>query len=1018
MAKANQLNEATFEDVVMASLAAGPLYTARDASHFDAATLLDAEELWRYVEVTQPKELAKLHKQFPDSPRNALAAHVTGLIEKRGTLEVLRNGVSFSGINLQLAYFRPSADGNGEHKAQYESNRFTVMRQVHFSTRTPDQSADVIILLNGLPIVSVELKNHFTNQNVQHAIAQYRRRDKNEPFWKRCLVHFAVDDDAAYMSTQIIGAGTAFLPFNRDTHNPIIQDHFASSYLWSEFTDEDGEVQPGIWQADSLLLLIQNYLHSERDEKTGKEKFIFPRFHQYQVVRKLLSHAKSHGSGNNYLVQHSAGSGKSNSIAWLAHQLANLCGADHQPVFDSVIVITDRRVLDKQLQNTIKQFEKIKGVVTPIRNGAKQLTQALARGDKIIISTLQKFGFVGELAKMSGKRFAVVVDEAHSSQTGEGVKELKLVLTSDEDLQKALERDDEGEELDPIELELEKIQKARQKLPHLSFFAFTATPKDKTLELFGVPDKSVKKGFRPFHQYTMSQAISEGFILDVLESYTTYKTYFELIENEKADGEKEVEKLKARRLMLKYVDQHEFAIRRKAHIIVDHFTRNTSHKIAGQARAMVVTHSRAHAVRYKQELDNVIREQRLGFGVLVAFSGTVTINEQKYTEENMNPPGTGDIAEAFKNPVQRILVVANKYQTGFDQPLLHTMYVDKKLGGVAAVQTLSRLNRTFAPLKQDTMVLDFVNEQDVIQASFQDYYQRTGLDGATDPNKLSNLKYSLEKMDVFTPEDVAEFVELFVAGKVKSEKLQPFFQRIVTGKDSDGHIVRNSYYDNLAAAHRDSKDYAKLKAEARDKFRKEMSRYVKQYSFISQIMTFTDISLEKFYLFAKLLLRQLPYEIQTLPLEVIEMIDMDKYRVQEEQNGRISLRDEDGTLQPSTDDGHRSGEVEKEKLKLIVKKLNEDFGIPFEEADRVINALKATLEKDEALRAAFRTNSIDFLRKQKLQDSIKEAFLSNADEFLSFMSKIETDTGFGKFFNSEMLKWYEDCVKTENLTEV
>ena len=440
------------------------------------------------------------------------------------------------------------------------------------------------------------------------------------------------------MSTQIVGAGTAFLPFNRDTHNPIIQDHFASSYLWSEFTDEDGEVQPGIWQADSLLLLIQNYLHFERDEKTGKEKFIFPRFHQYQVVRKLFSHARAHGSGNNYLIQHSAGSGKSNSVAWLAHQLANLCGADHQPVFDSVIVITDRRVLDKQLQDTIKQFEKIKGVVTPIRNGAKQLTQALARGDKIIISTLQKFGFVGELAKMSGKRFAVVVDEAHSSQTGEGVKELKLVLTSDEDLQKALDRDDEGEDLDPIELELEKIQKARQKLPHLSFFAFTATPKDKTLELFGVPDKSVKKGFRPFHQYTMSQAIAEGFILDVLESYTTYKTYFELIENEKADGEKEVEKLKARRLMLKYVDQHEFAIRRKAHIIVDHFTRNTSHKIAGQAKAMVVTHSRAHAVRYKQELDNVIREQGLGFGVLVAFSGTVTINEQKYTEEVTTRP--------------------------------------------------------------------------------------------------------------------------------------------------------------------------------------------------------------------------------------------------------------------------------------------------------------------------------------------------------------------------------------------
>lgn len=1008
----NTLSEAAFEDVVMDALAASSLYTAREAGCFNATTLLDIEELWSFVEVTQPKELAKLHKQFPDSPRDALAAHVTGLIQKRGTLEVLRNGVSFSGINLQLAYFRPSAGGNKEHQACYEGNRFAVMRQVHFSIKTPDQSADVVIFLNGLPIVSVELKNHFTNQNVQHAIAQYRRRDKNEPFWKRCLVHFAVDDNAAYMSTQIAGADTAFLPFNRDTHNPIIEDHFASSYLWNDFTDEDGVLQPGIWQADSLLLLIQNYLHFERDEKTGKEKFIFPRFHQYQVVRKLLAHAKVQGSGQNYLIQHSAGSGKSNSIAWLTHQLANLCGADEQPVFDSVIVITDRRVLDKQLQDTIKQFEKIKGVVTPIRNGARQLTQALARGDKIIISTLQKFGFVGELAKMSGKRFAVVVDEAHSSQTGEGVKELKLVLTSDEDLEKALGRDDEGADEDPIESELEKIQKARQKLPHLSFFAFTATPKDKTLELFGVPDNSVKKGFRPFHQYTMRQAIAEGFILDVLESYTTYKTYFELIENEKADGEKEVDKLKARRLMLNYVDQHEFAIKRKAHIIVDHLTRNTSHKIAGQAKAMVVTHSRAHAVRYKQELDQVLREQGLNFGVLVAFSGAVTINEQKYTEENMNPPGTGDIAEAFKNPTQRILVVANKYQTGFDQPLLHTMYVDKKLGGVAAVQTLSRLNRTYPPLKQDTMVLDFVNAQKDIEASFQDYYQRTELDGATDPDKLNNLIYTLEQMHVFTPEDIAEFTDLFVVKKVKSEKLQPFFQRIVTGQGSDGSIVRNSYYNNLASEHVGKKDYEKLKAAAKSKFRKEIARYVKQYSFISQIMTFTDVRLEKFYLFAKLLLRKLPYEQQTLPLEVIEMIDMDKYRVQEEQNGRITLKNKDGTLEPSSDDGHRDGEPDKEKLKLIVKKLNDDFGIPFEEADRVMSAIKTKLEEDDALRAAFKTNSIEFLRKQKLQDSIKEAFLSNADEFLSFMSKTETDSGFGKFFFSEMFKWYEGNVKS------
>lgn len=1000
-AQQRQLNETAMEQQITATLAASPLYGERPATAFDPVLLLDGELLAEFIQATQPKEWAKLHKQFPDAPRAALAGHVAGLIQKRGTLDVLRNGASFNGVNLQLAYFRPAAGGNQEHQTRYEHNRFAVMRQAHFSTRTPDQSVDLVILLNGLPILSVELKNHFTGQNVQHAIAQYRRRDPHEPFWKRCLAHFAVDDDAAYLSTRIAGADTAFLPFNRDAWNPVIPGNFASSYLWADYPDEDGVMQPAIWSADSLLLLLQNYLHAARDPQTGREHFIFPRFHQLAVVRKLLNHARMHGSGHNYLIQHSAGSGKSNSIAWLAHQLANLCGADGQLVFDSIIVITDRRLLDRQLQDTIKQFEKIKGTVTKIDRNTRQLVKALERGDKIIITTLQKFGFVGELAKMPGQRFAVVVDEAHSSQTGENIKDLKLALTSDAELSQALGRDDESRLAeDPIEAELEKIQKARQKLPHLSFFAFTATPKDKTLELFGTPDPSVNKGFRPFHQYTLRQAIAEGFILDVLESYATYKTYFELIENEKADSEKEVEKLKARRLMLHYVDRHEFAILRKAHIIVDHFTRHTAPKIAGQAKAMVVTHSRAHAVLYQQALEAVLREQNLNFGVLVAFSGTVTINEQKYTEDSMNPPGTGDIAEAFKHPAQRILIVANKFQTGFDQPLLHTLYVDKQLGGIAAVQTLSRLNRPCPPLKQDTMVLDFVNDPAVIQASFQDYYQRTELEGATDPNKLYNLKYTLEQMRVFTPEDVAEFVELFIVRKVKADRLQPFFQRIVTHG-----------YARLGFEHEGTPDYAKRKAEAQEKFRKETARYVKQYNFISQIMTFTDPALEKFYLFAKLLLRQLPYEPQTLPREVVEMIDMDHYRVQEEQNGRITLADRDGVLKPSSDDGHRAGQnAEKDKLKAIIQKLNQDYGIPFEEADRVVNAIKQKLTDDQGLRAAFQTHDIEHLRRDKLNRSIKDAFLSNADEFLSFMAKTETDPGFGKFFFSEMFKWYEQAV--------
>jgi type I restriction enzyme, R subunit len=1000
----DQLSERTSESGIVASLAASPLYRERPAEAFDLATMLDAEELAAFVQATQPKEWAKLAKQFPGAELETLAAQVSALVQKRGTLEVLRNGVSFNGINLQLAFFKPSAGGNPEHQAHYAGNRFAIVRQIHFSTKTPDQSVDMVILINGLPIVSIELKNHFTGQNVQHAIAQYRRRDWREIFWSRCLVHFAADDDAAYMATQLQGKETEFLPFNRNTQNPIIYERFASSYLWTDFSDTDGRTELGVLKADSLLELIQNYLHFERNEKTGKEKFIFPRFHQLMVVRKLLAHAKASGSGHNYLVQHSAGSGKSNSIAWLAHQLANLCGADEQPVFDSVVVITDRRVLDRQLQDTIKQFEKIKGTVSKIDRNTKQLVKALERGDKIIITTLQKFGFVGELAKLPGKKFAVIVDEAHSSQTGESVKDLKLVLTSEEQLKAALERDDEGESEDPIEAELERIQKARQKLPHLSFFAFTATPKDKTLELFGTPDKAVKKGFRPFHEYTMRQAIAEGFILDVLQSYTTYKTYFELVQNEKAEGEKLVEELKARRLLLEYVDRHEFAIRRKAHIIVDHFTRKTAHKIGGQAKAMVVTHSRAHAVLYKQAIDEVLREQNLPFGVLVAFSGTVTISEQKYTEENMNPPGMGEIAEAFKNPAQRLLVAANKFQTGFDQPLLHTMYVDKKLGGVAAVQTLSRLNRTFPPLKLDTLVLDFVNEQEVIQASFQDYYQRTELEGATDPNKLYNLKYTLEQMHVFTADDVEQFALMFIVQKVTSEKLQPFFQRIVeTG------------YKTLGAEHVGEPDHAKLAAEMKEKFRKETARYVRQYSFISQIMTFTDPKLEKFYLFAKLLLKQLPFERVTLPREVMDMVDMDKYRVQEEQNGSIALADEDATLDVTSDDGHRGkSEEEKEKLKVIVEKLNADYGISFEEADRVVNAIKQKLEADDTLRAAFKTNSIEFLRRQKLKDSINEAFLSNADEFLNFMSKTETDPGFGKFFFSEMFKWYEQTVSSKS----
>lgn len=997
MLETSNVTERALEDVVAETLAASPMYRQRPPEALDTSTFVDIEELAAFVQASQPQAWAKLAKYFPDDPRGALEEHVPALARKRGTLEVLRNGVAFSGVNLQLAYFRPSSGGNPEHLAKYGANRFSVLRQFHFSDKTPDQSVDLVICLNGLPVASIELKNHFTGQNVQHAVAQYRRRDAREPFWGRCLVHFAVDDDSVFMATRLKGAETSFLPFNRETRNPIIPGRFASSYLWDSFSDEDEEEYPGILTADSLLLLLQNYLHAETDPQTLAEKMIFPRFHQLMCVRKLLRHAREHGSGHNYLIQHSAGSGKSNSIAWLSHQLANLCGADGQPVFDSIVVITDRRILDRQLQNTIKQFEKLPGVVRRIDRNTRQLVNALQRGDKIIITTLQKFGFVDELSELPGKRFAVIVDEAHSSQTGENVKDLKLVLTSEEQLKQAAGEDNEqaGDPQEVLDAFLEELQQARQRLPHLSFFAFTATPKNKTLELFGVREDAPVPSFRPFHRYTMRQAIEEGFILDVLESYTTYATYFELVQSDKADHSKEFDKQKTRRLMLEYVDRHEVAIKKKAHIIVDHFANKTSHKIAGQAKAMVVTHSRAHAVLFKQALDETLAEQNLPYGVLVAFSGTVELEGSKYTEDSMNPPGTGDIAEAFKNPAQRVLVCASKFQTGFDQPFLHTMYVDKKLGGVAAVQTLSRLNRT-APNKLDTMVLDFVNTQETIQASFQDYYERTEQEGETDPNKLYNLKYSLEQMGVFTSADVDEFADLFVVKKVGSQQLQPFFARLV-----------EQGYNRLASEHEGEPEFERLQAEAKDKFRKMTASYVKQYNFISQIMTFTDARLEKLYLFCRLLLRQIPYEKTTLPLEVIEMIDLDKIRTQEEQNGRILLAAEIGVLDPPADDGHRGRQAEeRELLQKIVEALNEQFGIEFGEADKVVKAIQATLETDQALEAAFRAGGLEDLKRVRLKESINDALLSNADEFLSFMARTETDKAFGKFFFSEMFKWY------------
>ena len=978
--------EINFEDTVFDYLKDSQLYTNRQSQNFNLDYLLDIEQLKKFICNTQPDSWKKLEKQFPENTMEAVAKEFAKLRDKRGILTLIREGFVLQGASIKLIAFKPASDLNPAHLKKYQANQFSVIRQVHYSSKYPDKSLDLAIAINGIPIATLELKNEFTGQNITHAVEQYsKRRDSKDPFLKNCLVHFAVDNNTVLMTTKLENGNTTFLPFNRDTKNPIIPDKFASSYLWEE-----------VLQADSLLEMLNNYIFYEEDEKTKEISTIFPRYHQRDCVRQLLVDVKQNGTGHNYLIQHSAGSGKSKTIAWLAHQLANLFGDDQEPIFDSIIVITDRIVLDTQLQKQIKQFEKINGTVKNIKKGSKELIQALTDGDKIIISTLQKFGYIGDLAKLNGKRFAIIVDEAHSSQSGENVKDLKLSLTTDEALKKIINQDEENTEpKDSVEEELEKIMASRQQLPHLSFFAFTATPKPKTLKLFGIPDPNQKSGYRPCHEYTMRQAIDEGFILNVLDNYITKNTYFELIENENAEDDKAFEKLKAKRLLLNEVNKHPYAIASKSYVMLNHFMDSTIHKINGKAKAMLVTSSRAHAVLYKLEFDKIIKGQGYNIQTLVAFSGTVEIDLEKYTEDSMNPPKVKDIAEEFKKPQYKILIVANKFQTGFDQPLLHTMYVDKALGGVATVQTLSRLNR-ITNGKKDTLVIDFANKEEDIKKDFQDYYQTTTLEDAIDTQKIYNLKYEIEKADVFSKEDVTQFIEKSLRKKVKSEILSADFRKII------------------------DKNYVPLDPEDKKQFRDNLNKYIRQYAFISQIITFIDTELEKFYLFVKLLYKYLPYEKATLPLEIIQMVNMDKYRLEEIDEKKdkfsIKLNTEDATLTNNQSDGHKPQTPEPTAvLETIIKEINEKYSVDLGDDDKVVKEVYKTLKEDEGLLSTLRAdNNTEDVKRMKLSESIEDALLKNAEPPMVFLNKLTHDKGFAnhvvsKFFNLLMDELKDDA---------
>ncbi|MBU3979328.1 DEAD/DEAH box helicase family protein, partial [Patescibacteria group bacterium] len=960
--------EAHIEQVLTASG-----YRKREARDYNIENCLDEDMLFEFIYATQPKEWEKLKQQHGEEVKSKFVHRLKQEIEKRGTLDVLRKGFADCGSRFQLVYFTPESTFNPEHAALYQNNIFSLIRQVKFSQKD-EKSLDTVVFINGLPISTLELKNYLTGQNVQNAIKQYRYdRDPREPLFmfKRCLVHFAVDNDLVYMTTRLAGKSTYFLPFNKGFENgagnPVNPGGFKSAYLWEEVLQKESLLQI---LAEFILVAVEHVTDEEGNEKE-KETLIFPRYHQLDAVRKMVAHAKEHGAGQNYLIQHSAGSGKTKTISWLAHQLASLHTGYDVKIFNTVVVVSDRRVIDKQLRDEILQFQQVQGVVEAIDQGSSQLRDAIDNSRKIIVTTLQKFPFiVNEISKQTDKKFAVIIDEAHSSQTGESTKSLKTVLGS---LEEAETENKEEEEITGEEIVLKDI-KSRGRQKNISFFAFTATPKEKTMELFGA--KNSDGTFAPFHLYSMRQAIEEGFILDVLKNYTTFQTYFNLIK--KTEEDPQYEKKKGVALLKSYVELHDHAIGKKTELVIEHYLAHVTRKIDGYAKAMIVTRSRLHAVRYKLMFDKYIKEHNYPIKTLVAFSGAVKDAGKEYTEAGMNRLRSEKLTvETFKLPEYKILIAANKFQTGFDQPLLHTMYVDKKLGGVMAVQTLSRLNRTRKG-KDDTMILDFANHEEEIQKAFQPYYDKAILIKATDPNKLYDMERNLYDFHLYNKENVELFAKVFFKRGATQEKLHPLLDTIVV-------------------------EYLKREKKERVDFREQIKNYIRLYAFLSQIVSFKDVNLEKLYAFLRMLARKLPPDKDRLPVEITDNVNMDTYRIQQISNGSIELEKATGELKPMEGLGTGKGAGdEKEFLSLIIEEVNERFGTDFTDGDKVFFAeLETRLTGNQTLNQSAKTNTKDALKlvfAHIFEDQLHTMVESNFDIY----KKIVENAEFGQFVKEKM----------------
>ena len=906
---------------------AGIGYFAGSPKDYDRAQAIDVPQLFAFLRVTQFETFKKL--AIADDPKDMnrlkFLTRFSSEIGKRGVIDVLRKGVDHGPLHVDLFYGTPSP-GNAKAEVLHAQNRFSITRQLAYSMDETRRALDLGVFINGLPIATFELKNSLTKQTVEDAVAQYRRdRDPREHLFEfgRCVVHFAVDDAEVQMCTELKGKASWFLPFDKGYNdgagNPLNPLGLKTDFLWKEVLTPSG-----------LTNILENYAQivEEKDPRTGKRKRrqVWPRYHQLGVVRQALADVRIRGAGKRYLIQHSAGSGKSNSIAWLAHQLIGLKRYERE-VFDSVIVVTDRRLLDDQIQTTIKQFMQV-GATVGHAERSGDLRRFIEEGKKIIVSTVQKFPFIlDEIATEGGKTFAIIIDEAHSSQGG------KTSAAMSQALSPAAEDEDAGPDPeDTVNEALEKRMASRKMLANASYFAFTATPKNKTLEMFGEPlppDGEGKVKHRPFHSYTMKQAIEEGFILDVLKNYTPVDSYYKLVKKTEADPEFDIKK--AKKKLRRYVESHDHAIRLKAEIMVDHFHEQVlaATKIGGQARAMVVTSGVERAIQYFFAFKTYLQERKSPYQALVAFSGEHEYGGSKVSEVSLNGFSSGDIAAKIQTDPYRFLVCADKFQTGYDEPLLHTMYVDKPLSGIKAVQTLSRLNRAH-PQKHDCFVLDFQNNSEAITFAFQDYYRTTLLAEETDPNKLHDLKAGLDAAQVYSPEQVQQLVGLFLAG-AERDTLDPILDACVA-----------VYVD-------------KLDEDGQVDFKGKAKVFCRTYAFLSSVIPYTNAEWEKLSILLNLLIPKLPApQEEDLSKGILEAIDMDSYRVEKKAAMKIALADQDAEIEPvPTDAQGYKPEPELDRLSNILKTFNEQFGTLFADTDRVAKRIRDDIAPKVAADAAY-----------------------------------------------------------------